>query len=164
MTLAEYLNLCEKLTFFGSQFTQGSVAYNIRWYARRHPWYRIAYITSGIVALALMFVGPQWFVTESWSDTTLHSIGALIVALTTFFAFKHGWAGYYLAQFKLELLKDRYEEAIGRARLMAEKSEEAAVELAVSATNHYMEEAGKVIEEETKGYFASTKFPAKLPE
>lgn len=162
MTLSEYLKLCEKLAFFGNESTHGSVAYNIRWYARRHPWYRIAYIASGIVVLALLFVGPQWFVTESWSDSTPYSIGALVVSLTTFFAFKHGWSGYYLARFKLESLKGRYEEAIGRAKLMAEKNEEAAVELAVSATKYYMEEAGRVIEEETKGFFGSMTFPGKF--
>lgn len=159
MTLDEYLISLQYLTFFKDEDTKGSVAYNINWYKKRHPYYRVAYRTAGLLLLVLAFAIPLWITLEQPEIALLSGFGAFIVGLASFYSWKSAWAGYYLAQFNLESLTDIYNESITRASLLASTDNDKALEIAVKATQDFMTGSTEVVNEETKGYFKSTKLP-----
>ncbi len=162
MKLEEYLAMRANLVFFGDEDQKGSVKYNIKWYSKRHPWYRVAYRVSGLLLLIMAFVLPLWVTSGESGLALLSGFGTFVVSLSTFYSFKQAWSGYYLAQYNLEVLMDLYEEKIQRATLMAADGEAKAVELAVNATEDVMKSSAEVINAETKGYFASIKLPSFL--
>lgn len=162
MTLDEYLNSLSHLVFFQTAETRGSLLYNIDWYSKRHPRYRIAYRVAGVLALTLGLLIPLGVGLGNDLLVLLSGGSAFVIALATFYSWKNAWSGYYLAQYNLEVLRDIYDESIGRAKLLAAANEDEALEIAVGATQAYMQGAADAINDETKGYFQSTRLPTLI--
>lgn len=162
MNLDEYLDTTKSLAFFGDAKIKGSLEYLINWYAIRHPIYRIAYRVVGLLVVVLSFLIPLWVAQTNEGLALLSGIITLVVSSATFYSFKHGWSGFYLAEYKLKVLKEVYQEAIIRARLLQKEqgSEEEALKLAVNETKSLMKDAAEVVSSEAEGYFKSTSLPS----
>ncbi|MFT6907622.1 MAG: hypothetical protein ACJAS1_004306 [Oleiphilaceae bacterium] len=158
MKQSDYLKSLDDLLFFQSADRKWSFEYYVAWYSKRHPIYRIAFYL--LCSVTLLSVIALYFFLKAPGIRELLATGSVfITGLTSLFPVKRSWSGCFLAEINLRALKDKYDESLIRAKLIAVEDETKALEITVTSTQQFMDGAIKVINIETTGYFASIKAP-----
>ena len=82
-----------------------------------------------------------------------------VSSISSLFAFKRSWSGYYLASQNLLALKNIYDESLLRAKLINDEDEVQALKIVIASTTQFMTAANKVVNNETVDYFSAVKLP-----
>ncbi|MBY6196858.1 SLATT domain-containing protein [Vibrio hangzhouensis] len=163
MKLNDYLESLKQLTLFKDNEHKGSYDYLVNWYAVRHPKHRRYYYVSSFLVVILSFTLAIVIAIGIDDVSKLRGIGSALLALVTsvssVFVFKQSWSGYFIAEQKLMAIKDVYDEALLRAKLIESEDSEKALKIAVEATKQFMLGTSEIVTHETMGYFASLKSP-----
>lgn len=161
MKLNDYLESLKELTLFKDNVHKGSYDYLVNWYAVRHPKHRYYYYVSSFLVVILSFILAIVIAIGIDEVSNLRGISSALLALVTsvssVFVFKQSWSGYYIAEQNLMAIKDVYDEALLRAKLIESEDNEKALEIAIEATNQFMLRTSEIVTHETMGYFASLK-------
>ncbi|MGP8305534.1 hypothetical protein [Vibrio sp. YIC-376] len=152
MTLNDYLQSLNDLVLFQNVETKGSFKYHLHWYAIRHPKHRRYFYISGFVSMFALLVTYSGASTPEFGKS-ISTLLLFIASMSSLFSFKRSWSGYYLAEQNLIALKDIYDEALLRARLIEPEDEDKALNIAIESTMRFMTATNEVINNETVGYF-----------
>ncbi|EPN4952101.1 hypothetical protein ACT0HV_000043 [Vibrio diabolicus] len=158
MKLNDYLESLNELVFFKGPEVKGSFEYNLQWYENRHPKHRLYFYISGLLTSVSLVV--LYCLNSSPELGKIVSILLLFVSsISSLFAFKRSWSGYYIASQNLLALKDIYDESLLRAKLINDEDEVQALKIAIASTTQFMTAANKVVNNETVDYFSAVKLP-----
>ncbi len=160
--LDDYLAAVDRLKPLGDATCKGSIRWYIAWYRKRYPLRRVGFRAAGVLMLALAFLAPFLAkYSKSWEELVAGLI-TLAAGLSLFFSWKTAWQGYYLAQLNLAHALEMHELKLLEAR--SETDPDKALQLARQATEELLRDANRIIDEETRGFFAKTSLPKlKLP-
>lgn len=150
-------NLKSKIISLQEKKQVGSILWYIKWYQKRYPWRRRAYRAAGLLTLIIALVSPLWISQAGDERLLLAGIVVFLSGLVAFFSWKAGWSGYYLAQLNLTHQLEIYDLKINSARYADDSTK--SISLVDTATEELLSNANKIINDETKGYFSSFKFP-----
>jgi hypothetical protein len=162
----QFLNDLTSNRLFADQSAHGSLAWFIRYYRRRAPQMRIAFKTSGIIALAMSISLPFALqIAPEEAKTTLASSMAWGIALTTatsaFFGWQNAWQLYTQTHLELEFALAEWELSVARARVA--KTPEDAIQTLETALTKLVSKANKAIMSETSKFFSDMKRPPVRP-
>jgi len=164
--VSEYVDALENGGFFGDADVYLSLEYMIRYYRRRIPWQRRAFVLVAVVSVvagavnAFVAARGNTFFDVDVKDTlvTAISIGiSTLGAINGIFRYERSWNQFTAALFSLEHLKRKWERAKVDA-LMATNEEAAVQELGRVAT-FIEEEAHSVTTREMQGFFEFRQLP-----